>query len=213
MPRTNRVDPFGDLFPSPKRGLFTGNRGCLVDDSGRIVRHHRGNLWIVCALQYKDWKSPLDAPRHWTPLFFLDDAVALSAGHRPCGLCRPHDYSSYRDAVTVGLNRDDPIRSGELNTMLAAERLNPGRGLSRARYRKVWATPIDSLPSGVVVIDRPERPPSLLTSDRLIEFSFHGWTNPRPRPSHGTFDVLTPPTSILALRNGYEPTLHESATS
>ncbi len=88
MPRRNRVDPFGDLHAAPERGLFTGNRGCLVDDAGDVVRHHRGRLWITCRLEFRGWRQPLAAPHHWTPLFFLDEAVALAAGHRPCAFCR-----------------------------------------------------------------------------------------------------------------------------
>ena len=99
MPRRNRVDPWGDLHAARGRGLFTGNRGCLVDDGGEVVRHHRSSLWIACLTSYRGWRWPLADPGRWTPIFFLDDAVALAAGHRPCGLCRRDDHRSYRDAV------------------------------------------------------------------------------------------------------------------
>ena len=112
MARRNRVDPFGDLDAVPDRGLFTGNRGCLVDEHGELVRHHRGSLWITCVLKYKDWKSPLSAPRHWTPLFFLDDAVALAAGHRPCGLCRPTAYRAYKDDRSQSITRHRTPETG-----------------------------------------------------------------------------------------------------
>ena len=105
MPRRNRVDPWGDMHAAHERGLFTGNRGCLVDDDRAIVRHHRGSLWIICRTEFRDWRHPLDAPHRWTPLFFLDDAVALAAGHRPCALCRRDDYLAYRSAVTAGFGR------------------------------------------------------------------------------------------------------------
>ena len=88
MPRRNRVDPFGDLHAVAARGLLTGNRGCVVDDDGTLVRHHAVRPWISCVLRYRDERQPLAAPRRWTPLFHLDDASALAAGHRPCGLCR-----------------------------------------------------------------------------------------------------------------------------
>ena len=108
MPRRNRVDPWGDIHAVPARGLYTGNRGCLVDDTGQLLRHHNGSLWIICRTQFRDWKHPLAAPRTWTPLFFLDDAVALAAGHRPCGLCRRADYLAFRDAVTIATDADRP---------------------------------------------------------------------------------------------------------
>ena len=106
--------------------MFTGNRGCLVDATGDLVRHHRGNLWITCLTSFCAWRHPLDEPRTWTPLFFLDEAVALAAGHRPCGLCRPDVYKSFRDALTRALGRDEPLRAVEVNQRLAAERLRRG---------------------------------------------------------------------------------------
>src|SRR5262249_25594942 len=96
--RCNRIDPWGDLHADPARGLFTGNPGPLVDDDRKIVRHHASStLWITCVLRFRDWRHPLDQPHIWTPLFFLDDAVALAAGHRPCAFCRRADYRAYRD--------------------------------------------------------------------------------------------------------------------
>lgn len=208
-PRCNRVDPFGDLHSVPELGTFTGNRGCLVDDDGRIVRHHRGDLWITCLLSYKGWRSPLEQPSHWTPLFFLDDAVALAAGHRPCGLCRRGDYVSYRHAVQRGLGLDDPPSATDLNRRLANERLDRGRGLVRARDRKTWSAPAAAIPDGTVVLDGGRRP-HLVREDSLREFSFGGWSQARPRP-RGDLEVLTPPTSVAALASGFEPRLHATA--
>jgi hypothetical protein len=89
MPRRNRVDPWGDLHAVRARGLFTGNRGCIVDEREQVVRHHRSStLWITCLTEFRDWRVPLARPNRWTPIFFLDDAVALAAGHRPCATCR-----------------------------------------------------------------------------------------------------------------------------
>jgi hypothetical protein len=209
MPRCNRVDPWGDLHAVPERGLFTGNRGCLVDDAGEIVRHHRGQLWITCVTQYQGWRHPLDAPRRWTPIFFLDDAVALAAGHRPCGLCRRPDYLSYRDAVTR--SGVEPVPGAiELNRRLARERLRRGRGVERAADRITWGSRLQGLPDGtVIVID--DHPPLLVLGDRLLTFTFSGWSDSAPRPSGGSVEVLTPPTSVAALRHGFVPTLHPSA--
>jgi hypothetical protein len=207
-PRRNRVDPFGDLHATPERGLFTGNRGCLVDDSGSMVRHHRGRLWIVCLLRYKDWRSPLDKPRHWTPLFFLDDAVALAAGHRPCGLCRRDAYRDYRNAVGRSLRLNEPPGANRLNEMLAAERLQPGRGMDRAGDRPTWSAVAASLPDGtVIVID--DLGPVLLWKEASYGFAFSGWIPLGQRPE-GRVRVLTPPTSVGALQNGFIPELHDS---
>ena len=210
MPRRNRTDPFGDLHAVAARGMFLGNRGCLVDDDRQMVRHHVGQLWIICVLSYKDWKSPLDQPRHWTPLFFLDDAVALAAGHRPCGLCRHRDHLAYREGARVGLGLERFPSATELNRMLARERLSRGRGMTRAADRVLWDAELPALPDGTVIVE--DGHPLLVTEGRLLRFSWDGWLETGMIVTSRQVQVLTPPTSVLALTHGYRPTLHPSAT-
>ena len=190
--------------PSPREVCSTGNRGSLVDDSGAVVRHHRSTtLWITCVTEFGDHRQPLADPHRWTPIFFLDEAVALAAGHRPCGYCRRADYHAYRDAI------DDAPRSAvELDRRLASERLRRGRGLSRAADRPLRPSPVESLPDGTVVVD-DDRQPCLLTGGMLRRFTFGGWSAATPSPS--VVDVLTPPTSVAALTGGYRPLLHPTA--
>ncbi|MFC2176852.1 hypothetical protein ACFLRH_00385 [Actinomycetota bacterium] len=211
MPRRNRVDPWGDLNAVPERGMFTGNRGCLVDDAGRLVRHHNGPLWITCVTEFRDWQHQLDQPHTWTPLFFLDDAAALAAGHRPCGLCRRADYLAYQAAVTAAIGADSPVLAPELNRRLADERLSRGRGLVRAHDRILWSSRLDELPAGAVVIHPADGAPHLVTARRLQPFGFDGWGPPLERPRGLRVHVLTPPTSIAALEYGFMPRLHPSA--
>jgi hypothetical protein len=208
-PRRNRVDPWGDLRAVTERGLLTGNRGPLVDEARNLVRHHASNLWIACVTSFRDWKHPLDQPHIWTPLFFLDDAVALAAGHRPCALCRPEAYRAYRAGVTVWLGRPSPVLAGELNRRLAMERLHRGRGLDRAQDRMLWRAPGDELPDGTVVIG-PAGEARVLVGERTLTFGFAGWSSPLVRPDE-MVDVLTPPTSVAAMQFGFEPLLHPSA--
>jgi hypothetical protein len=210
VPRRNRVDPWGDLQAVPDRGLLTGNRGCLVDDAERVVRHHGARLWIACLLQYKDWRVDLARPGRWTPVFFLDDAVALAAGHRPCGLCRREDHRAYQRGVTQGLRAHAAVSAAELDRRLAAERLRRGRGIDRAGDRIVWTAEAGELPSGTVIVDGST--PRLLLDDRMLAFGFAGWHSPAARPRRGSVQVLTPPTSVVALAHGYAPLLHPSAT-
>jgi hypothetical protein len=212
VPRRNRVDPFGDLHAVPQRMMFTGNRGCLVDETRTLVRHHNGSLWITCLTEFRGWRHQLDQPHRWTPLFFLDDAVALAAGHRPCAFCRPDAYRSYRNALSVALGRHQPIRAFEINALLNSERLNRGRGLARGSDRRLWTAPSDELPDGTIVVgDSGEV--LLVRGDYTVAFSFDGWLQPRPRDLGVTVDVVTPPSSVVALQHGYEPVLHVSATS
>ena len=190
--------------------MFTGNRGCLVEDDGRLASHHRGRLWITCVTEFRGQRQPLAAPRQWTPIFFLDDAVALAAGHRPCGLCRPVPYLLYKEAVTRAEHLQRLLGAEDLNRRLARERLGPGRGLDRAGDRLLWRADIDGLPSGTVIVDEDRRP-RLVIEDRLLAFAFDGWRHPEGRPESQVVEVLTPPTSVAALANGYVAELHPSA--
>lgn len=210
MPRRNRVDPWGDLHAVAARGLFTGNRGCVVDDRENVVRHHGSQLWITCVTRFKDWKFGLARPGRWTPLFFLDEAVALAAGHRPCATCRAADYAAYRDAVTRATAAPAPLLAWQLNKLLHQERHRPGRGLERARDRITHARPFSELPDGAIVV-APDRSCQLVLEDRLLRFSFEGWGAASSRPRRGEAEVLTPPTSLGALRQGYRPHLHPTA--
>lgn len=210
-PRRNRVDPLGDLHAVSARGLFTGNRGCLVDGDGRLTRHHNGSLWIICRTSYRDWRHPLAAPRTWTPLFFLDDAVALAAGHRPCGLCRRDEYLAYRSGVTTALGAPKPVLATELNRRLAAERHRRGRGIARATDRLLALRSLDELPTGTVIIEPATGHPHLVGDRSLQPFDFDGWGRPVDRPERTVVAVITPATSVAALGNGFLPRLHPSA--
>ena len=211
MPLRNRVDPWGDLHAESARGTFTGNRGCLVNESGEVVRQYRGDLWITCLTEFRGVRNPLARPGRWTPVFFLDEAVALAAGHRPCGYCRLDAYHAYCEAVGRARGGTRVPSAREINQLLKAERYRPGRGLVRAPDRILWEAAVESLPTGSVIIDRGGEPRVLL-ADRMMAFSFGGWVDPVERPLRGRVQVLTPPTSTAALAHGFVPTLHSSAS-
>lgn len=207
MPRQNRVDPFGDLHADSALGMFTGNRGGLIDNDGTLSRHHNGTLWITCLTDYRDWSHPLDAPRTWTPLFFLDDAVALSAGHRPCGLCRRGAYEAYRSAVSEA--SDGAIANAStINRTLASQRLRRGRGLQRRTDRITWRAQAASLPVGTVILLDGEA--HLIGLRGVQRFAFSGWEKPEPI-REVEVEVLTPKLSVAAMAHGFAPMLHGSA--
>jgi hypothetical protein len=206
VPVRNRVDPYGDLDAVPDRGLLTGNRGCLVDDHGTIVRRHQVRRWITCVTEFRGWRHPLTAPRRWTPVFFLDEAVALAAGHRPCALCRRDAYRAYGAAVAGGTAAVPS--ADDLDRRLHEER-RAVRGPAGTWSRVLWSAELDDLPDATVVVD--EGRPALLLEGQLHPFDFAGWGAPRP-PTATSATVLTPATSVAALRQGFRPVLHPSAT-
>jgi hypothetical protein len=92
-PLQNRVTPSGDLIATAARGTLMGNRGRLHEPCRRIVRRVAGGYraWVTCRLKFRGRHRTVMAPNRYTELFFLDEATALAAGHRPCGECRRAD--------------------------------------------------------------------------------------------------------------------------
>src|SRR5580698_6781323 len=106
VPLENRVDPFGNLFRTPARGTMMGNRGGALHNSEReIVRNYKSRRWIACVLEFRGRRRIVMSERRYTELFFLDEAVALAAGHRPCAECRHAAYQSFLTAWAQALAR------------------------------------------------------------------------------------------------------------
>ena len=186
------------------RGAWTGNRGNLHDRGTEPVRYHRSALWIICALEFRGWRLPQWAPGRYTVLFFHDEAVALAAGHRPCALCRRPDYQAYRTAWAAGLRVPVPLAK-EIDRRLHGERIV--RGTHRRRLHPAgWP----ELPAGAFV--RLAGEPALVLADRVVPWTIRGYGAPRPRPGHGRAEVITPPSTLAALRAGYRPQLDPAAT-
>ncbi|MGH3471868.1 MAG: hypothetical protein ACRDPG_07465 [Nocardioidaceae bacterium] len=201
-PRRNRVTPTGDIVAITLRGAWLGNRGILHEDHD-IVRFHASSLWITCALKFKDWRLPQWQPHHFTLLFFHDEAVALAAGHRPCALCRRDDYNAYRRAF-AGASGVELPGAQQLDRRLHGERLV--RGTHRRRlHRRSWS----ELPVGAFVLDGGA--PLLVLEDAVVPWNERGYGVARSRPSRGDADVLTPPSSLAALRGGYRPHIDAGA--
>jgi hypothetical protein len=190
MPLQNRVTPLGELIADPARGLVYGNRGCLHDAHGRIRRHHNGRRWIACRLRFRGWhRSPLLQPGRFTELFFLDEATAFAAGHRPCALCRREDYNRFLELV--GAPGADAI-----DARLHAERV--------AHHRD------DDLPDGAFVLRDGE--PWLVYGAQLLRWTPGGYAARVARPA-GAATVITPPSLVAVLRAGWDgavPLLHGS---
>jgi hypothetical protein len=205
MPLANRVSPFGTLLAVPDRGLVYGNRGCLHDAQGRIRRAYASRRWIACRLSFQCWhRTPLMQPGRFTKLFFLDEATALAAGHRPCALCRRTDYDEF---VRRWADQHPGETSADvIDRRLHAERLDP------ARRRRLHARPADDLPDGTLVARGPDA--WLVHGGFLRRWALGGYAEAVARPSGGREDVLTPPSLWILLGDGVDsalPLLHPSA--
>jgi hypothetical protein len=119
MPLKNRVDPFKLLHAVPQRGAWFGNRGCIHDRLGKIWWLQKTDRWIICELEFKERKRPLLQPGKYTELFFMDEATALAAGHRPCMECR-------RPAAKEFLGLTEFKTVAALDVQLSSERLLDG---------------------------------------------------------------------------------------
>lgn len=205
MARQNRVLPTGAIVARPARGLFMGNRGCLHDAQGRIVRHARGRRWICCLTAFRGRRRPLMAPGRYTELFFLDEAVALAAGHRPCCECRRRDYAAFRAAWAAATDGGLPSPR-EMDRTLHDARIVP-----RRRMKRTFEADLADLPDGTFL--RTATGPALILGDRLVPWTPDGYGRPLPRRGAGRATVLTPAPTVAVLRAGYRPVLHPSAST
>jgi hypothetical protein len=182
----------GDIEAFALRGAWTGNRG-ILHRGRQIVRFHASDLWITCALEFRGRWS--EQAHHFTWLFFHDEAVSFAAGHRPCAECRRAAYGEFRAAWADGLGVAQPSAK-EMNRQLHGERIV--RGTHRRRLHEVaWA----DLPDGTFVL--VDESPALVVGDQLTPWTRRGYRGRLDRPARGVARVITPPSSVAALRAGY----------
>ena len=133
----NRVTPFGDIVAIPQRGMFTGNRGIIHDPATKslLSRRWASKTWLVCSCEYKGRHRKVMAGRSWTELFFLDEAIALSAGHRPCFLCRRAAAKAFRAAWASATGAKEPSAAA-IDDALHRERLYRGQKVIHATPRR-----------------------------------------------------------------------------
>ncbi len=203
MPLQNRVTPFGDIVAIPQRGLFTGNRGIIHDPATRTLLKKRWSTkaWIVCVCEYKGRRRKVMGGRSWTELFFLDEATAFAAGHRPCFFCRYKDATAFRDAFARGNDIASP-RASAMDEILHRERL-----AKRTRQLHPLHDPIRTLPDGAMIAASNKA--YLVVRGRPLSWTPDGY---RPADQAITAPMLiTPPSTLNALRAGYRPILHPTA--
>ena len=200
MPLQNRVTPFGELVAVAGRGLLMGNRGVLHDDERRIVRAWHVRRWISCRTEFRGRHREIMQPRRYTELFFLDDATALAAGHRPCAECRNADYRRFRARWETSFGA--PADAAAMDRVLHAERLD-------GRRKRTHTAEFATLPDGAyVALDGGAW---LVWRGTLLAWTGGGYAERQPRPLTGTADVMTPSSIVALLGAGYPVSVHPSA--
>jgi hypothetical protein len=194
-PARNRVSPLGDIIAVAGRGSWMGNRGRLHEGRGThrdVVRNHQHKTWITCVLSFRGRRVAQWEPNRYTPLFFLDEAVALAAGHRPCAECRHGAYTEYRGLWAETHGGTTPYAK-DIDAQLHIERTGG------AEQRAVW----DGLPDGVFVVT--DDVPAVVVGDQIAVWDRNDNTyrGKLPRPRSGTATVITPPSTVAILRAGY----------
>ncbi|WP_313664562.1 hypothetical protein [Shinella sp.] len=198
MSLQNRVTPFGEIVAIAQRGLFTGNRGIIHDPATRTLLKRRwtSKAWIICDCDFKNVRRDVMSTRSWTELFFLDEAIALAAGHRPCFFCRRPHAEQFRACFPA-----EQSSAREIDAQLHAERLENGQ-----KRRHPMEGPPAALPDGAVVAVGANA--YTMRRGRAHRWTVEGYAPPRGL-DHAD-GLMTPPSTVMALRAGYRPVFHPS---
>jgi hypothetical protein len=214
MPYQNRVDPLGQIIATPARGTLMGNRGCLHDSNDHPLRQYQARRWIICVLDFKGRTRRPMPPGHYTSLFFLDEASALAAGHRPCAECQRARFADFRAhwaAANSELSGGATPAVDTIDTALHRERISDHH-YQRDKLKRTYAEQLDGLPNGVMVLLAANSTPYLVRGDALYPWHFEGYGQPIARPS-STVQVLTPRSIVRAIAHGFQPATHPSAST
>lgn len=198
MPLQNRVTPFGDIVAIPERGLMFGNRGGRFHDPQTKTLYRRrfaSRRWICCELVFKNRRLKVFGPRY-TPLFFLDEATALAAGHRPCFECRRADAVAFRAAFARGNGLATLPGADAMDVILHGERQAERKDVADWR----------ALPDGAMIAWQQQA--CLVLGGKLLAWSPRGYEPRRDSAPEEALRLLTPPSIVAALRAGYRPRLH-----
>jgi hypothetical protein len=205
MPLQNRVTPFGDILATPHRGMFTGNRGIIHDPTTKTLLRKRWSspAWITCVCEFRGRWREVMGQRSWTELFFLDEATAFAAGHRPCFYCRRGDAKRFRAAWEQG-NGTGRVLARDMDAVLHRERLDHGK-------KRLHPLPmaLENLPDGAMV--QVDGESYLIAQGRARKWSPAGYGEAAAAAPDDAM-LLTPPSTLHAFRAGYRPVLHPSAS-
>ncbi len=202
-PLQNRVDPFGTIHAVSARGAWMGNRGgCLHNDRRELTRRRWvSKRWITCVLEFKERHRAVMSPRRYTELFFLDEATALAAGHRPCFECRREDAGAFAEAWAKASDRAKRPGAVEMDGVLHDE-----RGVSGgAHQERPMVCPAD-LPNGVMVSlpsAHGDASAWLVLDGVLYLWAFTGYGQSQSVVDVPQAELITAPSIVATIRAGY----------
>ncbi len=201
MPLQNRVLPSGEIVAISNRGMFVGNRGIIHDPDTKTLLRKRWSTdaWLTCVLEFRGRRRKVMERQSWTELFFLDEATAFAAGHRPCFYCRREDANRFR-AAWEKAHRVSDVLAPEIDAVLHRERFVSGKNLHPL------PKPLEKLPDGTMVQSGEES--FLIAQGRALLWSPSGYRAVKDEIKDAK--LLTPPSIVRAFVAGYRPVLHES---
>lgn len=204
MPLENRVSPQGKIEKSSARGTFMGNRGVLHNSRKEVQRQFKNTAWITCLLEFKGRQRELMSPGAYTELFFLDEVTAFAAGHRPCAECRRARYNEFRDAWSAANNWSggSKVRAPEMDKVLHQERIEN-------EQKVTWKASLSDLPHGTLFQVGSKN--YAVCEERVLAWSFEGYSEASPDGIPETVDVLTPYSVVKTFSDGFRPEFHSSA--
>lgn len=205
MPRRNRVNPFGEIIAVAARGTLMGNRGCLHDANGNVTKRSARMAWVTCVLAFKGRKRTVMTPGQYTELFFLDEATALAAGHRPCATCQRARYDEFKSLWT----RANPGTAGsieDIDSCLQRERVASKGAAARCTSR------LSDVPEGALVTKESNPSAALLHwRGQLHPWTPDGYLSAVPARNDETVSLITPPSVCRVLSAGFVTRIHPSA--
>ncbi|MEP6716404.1 MAG: hypothetical protein ABJC09_12605 [Terriglobia bacterium] len=204
MPLQNRIDPCGRIFRTEARGTIMGNRGGVLHRDREIVRTFKSRRWIACLLEFKGRRRVVMTEKRYTELFFLDEAVAFAAGHRPCAECRRERFNAFKEAWRRVKGLDKLPFADEMDSVLHSARIDSSRN------KVTWQAELRSLPDGCLV--QLEGRPFLVWRDGLFLWTPQGYHRRASAPEDKIVTVLTPEPIAGCFREGYTPQIHYSVT-
>ncbi len=184
-----------------------GNRGILHDGSNQIVKPWAHKAWVTCLLSYKNIKRPSPFSKgNYSELFFLDEATAFSAGHRPCSYCQRERHIAFKDAWLRG-NVEESARQSvlmpEIDSILHSERAIRGGG------KQTFEAQLCELPLGSMF--EHDGNAFLVNDLGYLPWSFDGYRSPQHLNKATKVRVLTPQSVVKAFLAGFVPNMHPSA--